>query len=510
MKPNLRNYFLACYPCVAIQTTEEQRAIADVLEVAKGIDGKQVVVWSATEGLRSIYPTAKSIPDSQDLVLACSFRQADTVYIMLDIHTWPFDRDPILVRSFKDLLLWAPENGSCVVVLASSYRPHPTFEKMVVVMDYSLPSKEDLKRIATGISESAGKQVIIGDDIIRALGGLNTTEAENALALSLVQEDSFNSGVIYREKIQAVKKSGLLEIVDPDPQGLDAIGGLDALKAWILKRKRAYTPEAEAYGLPSPKGILLVGVPGTGKSLSAKAVGIALGVPTLKLDIGSLFNSLVGASEERTRDALKLAEAISPCVLWVDEIDKGLAGSSGSGANDSGVTRRVFGTIISWMQERRRPVFLVATANDVSALPPEFLRKGRWDEIFAVDLPTDQEREAIIGIHLRKRGRDPKRIFLDGSRETVSLIVATKGFTGSEIENVVEEAMFNAFDEGSELNNHFLLAAASSTVPLSTTAKEQIETIRTWAQSRARFASTPVSMVEKMAGRRKIGGRYDT
>jgi len=423
---------------------------------------------------------------------------------MMDIHTWPFDRDPILVRSFKDLLMWAPENGSCVVVLSASYRPHPTFEKMVVILDYSLPSKEDLRRIAMGIAESAGKQLAISDDVLCALGGLSTTEAENALALSWVQNQTFNPDIIYREKIQAVKKSGLLEIVDPDPRGLDAIGGLDALKTWVIKRKRAYTPEAEAYGLPRPKGILLVGVPGTGKSLSAKAVGTALGIPTVRLDIGVLFNSLVGASEERTREALRLAEAISPCVLWVDEIDKGLAGSSGTGANDSGVTRRVFGTIISWMQERRRPVFLVATANDVSVLPPEFLRKGRWDEIFAVDLPTDQERRDIIHIHLRKRNRNPDDVLPGNSMG--ALVNATRGFTGAEIENVIEEAMFDAFDQGEEINAQFLLVAAKNTIPLSTTAKEQIESIRMWASSRARWASSRTVVMNGVMSRRKMQG----
>lgn len=487
MKEALSNYFRAAYPCIAIQTTEEQRAVADVMDAAK-VTEKGFVVWSATEGMRAVLPNPKTLPDTEDLLAACRQRVPDTVYCLLDAHTWPFDRDPILTRSFKDLLSWAPANGSCVVLVSASYKPHPTFERMVTILDYTLPSKDDLRKISRGIAESAGQPDLpITDDIIRALGGLSTTEAENALALSMVATSTLDPSVVYAEKTAAVKRSGLLEIVEPDPRGLDAIGGLDNLKAWITKRKRAYTPEAEQYGLPTPKGILLVGVPGTGKSLSAKAVGTALGVPTVRLDIGALFNSLVGESEARTRDALKLAEAVSPCVLWVDEIDKGMAGSAGSGSGDSGVTKRVFGTIISWMQERRRPVFLVCTANDVTALPPELLRKGRFDEIFAVDLPSFEERSAIFAIHLSKRGRNPLTMVHPG------IIEATEGFTGSEIENVVEEALFNGFDEGTEITGVHLLAAARSTVPLSVTAKEQIERIRSWAQSRARFASTPTT-----------------
>jgi SpoVK/Ycf46/Vps4 family AAA+-type ATPase len=228
-----------------------------------------------------------------------------------------------------------------------------------------------------------------------------------------------------------------------------------------------------------------VGVPGTGKSLCAKCIGTALNVPTLRLDIGSLFNSLVGEREARTRDALKLAEALAPCVLWVDEIDKGLAGSQG-GSGDSGVTKRVFGSIISWMQERKRSVFLVATANDVTGLPPEFLRKGRFDEIFAVDLPSESERKAILTIQLKARKRDPKKFDLD------AICALSNTFTGSEIEATLDEALFRAFDQNKQLETQHLLDSTKEIVPLAVTAKEQIENIRAWARSRARFASTQV------------------
>ncbi len=497
IRTRLQNYFRASFPGVAIETTEEARAMTDVIEAAKAC-GKALVTWSATEGMRHVFPTSKEIDDTEDLLSACRQRFPDTIYVLRDIHTWPFDRDPILPRGLRDLLTWAPTDGSGVVIISPNFKPHGTFEKLVTVFDYSLPDTDDLARIVAGISESANKTLAVSDDLIRALGGMSTTEAENALSLSLVETGKFESSIIYREKVQAVRKTGLLDIVEADPRGLDAIGGLEDLKAWITKRKRAYSPEAKKFGLPTPKGVLIVGVPGTGKSLSAKAFGTALSIPTVRLDIGSLFNSLVGESESRTRDALKLAEAMAPCVLWVDEIDKGLAGSSGSGSGDSGVTRRVFGSIISWMQDRKRPVFLVATANQVESLPPELLRKGRFDEIFAVDLPRFDEREAIFRIHLIKAGRDPDTIAIPPCAK------ATEGFTGSEIEAVIYEALFTAFDENTELEAKHIMQAIQETTPLSVTAKEQIESIRAWANSRARFASSKVMQDASTSGKRRF------
>jgi SpoVK/Ycf46/Vps4 family AAA+-type ATPase len=339
--------------------------------------------------------------------------------------------------------------------------------------------------IAQEVGKSANKKELeISEDLIRALSGLSTSEAENALSLSVVETGKFSPEVVYREKISAVKRSGLLEIVTPDPLGLDSIGGLDNLKAWILKRKKAYSNEAESFGLPAPKGILLVGIPGSGKSLSAKAFGTALGIPTLKLDIGSLFSSLVGDSEAKTKATLELAEAMAPCVLWADEIDKGLSGAQGSGNNDSGVTRRVFGAILEWMQNRKKPVFVVATANQVESLPPEFLRKGRFDEIFALDLPTAEEREQIIKVQLKKYRRDYKKFSLQ------PIVEATNSFSGAEIEGVIVEALYDAFDSGEkELTTEYVVKASESIIPLSKVMAEKIEAIRQWAEGRARSAS---------------------
>ena len=497
MKQRLINYFKAAYPAVAIQTTEEPRAMGDVIAAAKEAK-KKVYTWSATEGLCPIDAVdtktgkPKPVVEGKDPLDAFQWRtpkkdsmHEEAIYIFRDINLYPLGRDPMLARSLRDLLTWAPTAGCTIIFICTEFKPAPCFEKLVTVTDYALPDKEALRKIATNVAESCGKKgMVISDELLSALGGLSTSEAENALALSFIECKEFTPAVIFREKVQAVRKTGLLEIIEADPKGLDNIGGLDLLKAWVTKRKRAYSPEAEKFGLPAPKGVLAVGVPGSGKSLISKAIGTAFNVPTVKLDIGALFNSLVGESESRTRDALKLAEAMSPCVLWIDEIDKGLAGASGSGSGDSGVTRRVFGTIISWMQERKRPVFLIATANNVSALPPELLRKGRFDEIFAVDLPSEKEREAIFAIHLTKKKRELKKFDLS------ILAQNTEGFTGSEIEAVVDDAMYSAFDRNKDIDDIILVQAAKDTTPLSKTAAEQIQAIRDWAKTRARYASS--------------------
>jgi len=256
------------------------------------------------------------------------------------------------------------------------------------------------------------------------------------------------------------------------------------LKEWLRKRRAALSQEARAFGLPAPKGVLLLGVQGTGKSLSAKAIANLWNLPMLRLDVGRVFGSLVGASEANMRAAIRTAEAVAPCILWIDELEKGFAGVQGSGVSDSGTTARVFATFLTWMQDKRAPVFVVATANDVSQLPPELLRKGRFDEIFFIDLPTAAEREQIFAIHLRKRGRDPQQYDLR------RLAAATESFSGAEIEQVVVAGLFTAFDAGRELTTDDMLEEASHTVPLAVMMREEIEELRTWAQLRTRPASS--------------------
>ena len=324
-----------------------------------------------------------------------------------------------------------------------------------------------------------------------AASGLTTIEAENAFALSFVQTRTIEPSVVAREKAQAVKKSGLLEIIETR-ESLESIGGLDSLKDWLLKRRDAFTPRAVEYGLPPAKGLLILGLPGTGKSLTAKVTAKVFGVPLLKLDAGRLYGGLVGQSESNLRSVIQTAEAIAPCVLWLDEAEKGLSGSKSSGSTDGGTSARVLGSLLSWMQEKTAPVFVVATANDVTQLPPELLRAGRWDQMFFVDLPQQMEREAIWTIQIRKHRRNPADF------DTVQLARASEGLTGSEIEAVFVESLYEGFDREAEPTDLDIARVLTEFVPLSKTMAEQITALRTWAKGRARFATSPAAAESRL------------
>ncbi|MGN0632192.1 MAG: AAA family ATPase, partial [Ruminococcus sp.] len=285
-------------------------------------------------------------------------------------------------------------------------------------------------------------------------------------------------------------KTGVLEFVKTD-LALDDIGGLENLKKWLLRRNNAWSEQAKRYHLPAPKGVLITGVPGCGKSLTAKAMSAIWGLPLIKLDMGKIFGSLVGSSEENMRKAIATAEAVAPCVLWVDEIEKGFSGLKSGG--DSGTSARVFGTFLTWMQEKTAPVFVIATANDISALPPELLRKGRFDEIFFTDLPTRSERAKIFALHIRKRTENSEiahniSITPECCNELADL---TKGYVGAEIEQIVIAAMYEAFYNDRGLEKEDIVKCIRETVPLSATQKEQILALREWASERAVLATAP-------------------
>jgi len=300
---------------------------------------------------------------------------------------------------------------------------------------------------------------------------------------------------VFAEKQQIIRKSGLLEYYATN-ENFANVGGLSVLKEWLAKRAVAFTNEARAFGLPFPKGILMLGVQGCGKSLCAKAVSNLWQLPLLRFDMGRMFGSLVGASEENVRRAIAVAESVAPAILWVDEIDKAFAGSQGSGATDGGTTARVFGTFLTWLSEKTAPVFVVATANDISQLPPELLRKGRLDEIFFVDLPSPEERKEILGIHINKRGRDAAKFDL------AVLAGTSSEFSGAEIEESINSALYDAFYAKQELTTAHVQAALSQTVPLAKTMDEQISRLLSWAEGRARNASVPRDTQKAGAARR--------
>jgi SpoVK/Ycf46/Vps4 family AAA+-type ATPase len=300
---------------------------------------------------------------------------------------------------------------------------------------------------------------------------------------------------VSSEKQQIIRKSGLLEYY-ASVESFSNIGGLSVLKDWLNKRAMAFSQEARMFGLPAPKGILMLGVQGCGKSLCAKAVSTQWQLPLLRFDMGRMFGSLVGSSEENVRRAIAVAESVAPAILWVDEIDKAFAGAQGSGATDGGTTARVFGTFLTWLSEKSAPVFVVATANDISQLPPELLRKGRLDEIFFVDLPSPEERTEVFRIHLTKRGRAPQGFDLG------ALSGGSKDFSGAEIEEAINSALYDAFYAGEDLTTAHVLKALGETVPLARTMDEQINRLRSWAEGRARNASVARGAKEEIATRR--------
>jgi ATP-dependent 26S proteasome regulatory subunit len=429
-----------------------------------------------------------------ELLQAITEEKERTVFLLKDYHLFLDEPDPIALRKLKDVLVEAKLKQKPIIIAGCRLVLPPELSRELTVVEFPLPGKEVLRHVLHGVMDSAGIKDMDGeqrDKAVDAASGLTTIEAENAFALSFVQTRSIQASVVSREKAQAVKKNGLLEIIETT-ESLDSIGGLDCLKQWLLQRKGAFSKRAVAFGLPAPKGVLILGIPGTGKSLTAKATASVFGVPLLKLDAGRIFAGLVGQSEANLRSVMQTAEAIAPCVLWLDEIEKGFSGMKSSGSTDGGTSARVFGSFLNWMQEKKAPVFIVATANDVSQLPPEMLRKGRFDELWFVDLPSQSEREAIWSIQIARYGRDSKDF------DCVQLARATEGFTGSEIENAFVDALYAAFDVGQEPTDLTIAKVLTEYVPLSRLMSEQINSLRNWTKGRARPATSPESTERKL------------
>jgi SpoVK/Ycf46/Vps4 family AAA+-type ATPase len=327
---------------------------------------------------------------------------------------------------------------------------------------------------------------------------LTLGEAENVFAKIIVKDERLSAedvNEVFAEKQQIIRKSGLLEYY-ATTESFSHVGGLSVLKDWLEKRSITFTDEARAFGLPAPKGILILGVQGCGKSLLAKAVSSMWQQPLLRFDMGRMFGSLVGSSEENVRRAISVAESVAPAILWVDEIDKAFAGSQSSGGTDGGTTARVFGTFLTWLSEKTAPVFVVATANDISQLPPELLRKGRLDEIFFVDLPSEAERAEVFRIHLTKRGRQHEQF------DIPALVKASHDFSGAEIEEAIISGLYDSFYAGHDLATEQVLVALRETVPLARTMNEQISRLRSWAEGRARNASIPRVVIPEQERRR--------
>ena len=487
MKTEIINYVRAGYPGIYLVSAEEVRVEAQIQSVAQTVE-RTLYAWSVTEGL--VNTTDGTIQEASDPVTgitAVAELPENSIVLFRDFHQFLDQPDPILIRAVKDALRHAKAKGKTLVILGCRSVVPSELEHEIVMVQFALPDKEELGVVLDNIANSAELPKPESESrqlLLDSACGLTSIEAENAFALSIVESGTFSPTLVARQKAAEVKKNGLLEVC-PSPGSLDDIGGLELLKAWLRQRKEAFGQNAADYRLPSPKGLLIIGIPGTGKSLTAKATASVLRRPLLKLDPGRLFGGLVGQSESNLRSVLATVEAIAPCVLWIDEIEKGFAGSRTSGSSDGGTSSRVFGTFLSWLQERSEPVFVVATANDVNQLPPELLRKGRFDEIFSVDLPNQTEREAILRIQIARYHRDPDAF------DILSLASQTDGLTGSEIEQLFIDSLYEAFSHHTEPTDLTVVGQMQNLVPLSKLMKEQIAKLRSWAKGRARPATKP-------------------
>jgi len=510
---NLRRLIRARFPLLSIQTAEESRALAEIAAVVGNrtqvAPARQVYTWSTANGFAALgQPGNQDTRTPHAALTAAAALTMPSVVVLLDLHPWLGSNqappDTQLVRALKDTVRYYKDGPVPRTLILISPTPQipPELESLVTLVDFPLPTEPQIRATLDGMiarNTSAGAlKVELGpagaERLAKAALGLTAFEAENAFARSMVDDGRLTDddiALVQEEKRQIVRKSGVLEVVR-STVGLDDIGGLENLKTWLRKRNGSWLDEAAAYGLPAPKGVLVTGVPGCGKSLTAKAMASAWSLPLVRLDIGRVFGGLVGASEQNMRTALRTAEAIAPCVMWIDEIEKGFA-SGASGSGDSGTSARVFGTFLSWMQEKTAAVFVIATANQISLLPPEMMRKGRFDEIFFIDLPTDAERWVIFSLHLKARLKaGPALGALPVTDELLgNLCTATEGFSGAEIEQVVIAACFDAFNERRALTADDLLHEIGNTVPLSVTQAEQIAQLRAWADIRAVAASAP-------------------
>jgi len=480
----------ARYPILYLVSWEETRVAEALKDVANRL-GKKIYFWSCTDGFdfeAFNVDEGQKVNPALDRVVASPER---AIFVFKDLHS--FLDDYRVVRKLRDLASHLRRSYKTLILLSPVLKIPTELEKEINVVDVPLPDLAEMGQILKNFLDAVKGNPSIEIDmddalferVVKSCLGLTASEAENVLAKALVFDRRFGIDDLPRiidEKKQIIRKSGLLEYFELT-ESMEHVGGLDELKNWLRNRSYAFSEKARAYGLPEPKGVLLLGVQGCGKSLAAKATAAEWKLPLLRLDVGSIFNSFIGSSEENIRKAIKIAESLAPAVLWLDEIEKGFAGSIGTGHVDAGTTARVFATFLTWLQEKKAPVFVFATANEIWALPPEFFRKGRFDEVFFVDLPQLAERESIFRIHLGKRNRDPKRFDLD------ALARASEGMSGAEIEESVISAMYEVFPAGRDITTADILKAMKDTVPLSITMKESIDELRRWARHRARMAS---------------------
>ena len=472
-------------PLIWVRSSEEQRVIELISETTKRLQPRRLGTWDYIDGLQGIL-NSQGIGSRQPMAILQWIQKigsdTPTILLLKDFHR--FCEDAGIARMLRNLATQLKKESHTIIICSGSWNPPNELDEELTILDLPLPKEDEIERLLHNISQASSSN--ISQETLKALTraccGLSESRIRQVAARSLAKRGKMgieDISEVLEEKRQSIARSEVLEYCESEST-ISNIGGLDSLKGWLKQRYQAFSEEAQSFGLPLPRGVLLIGPQGTGKSLTARAIAHSWSMPLLRLDVGRLFAGLVGASEARTRETIQRAEAMAPCVLWIDEIDKAFGGDSRS---DGGTSQRVLANILTWMAEKTSSVFLVATANGIDRLPAELVRKGRFDEIFMLALPTTHERFSILKLHIQKR-----RMNLNIPLETV--VERTAGFSGAELEQTVIEGMHFAFAEKRELEEKDLILAANQLVPLSRTAKEQLEALEDWASTgRARPAS---------------------
>lgn len=491
MPDQLELFIRAGNPLISIETIDEERAFDLVYGVADRIP-RPLVEWSMTGGLRRWEhgaPRDPLVAGGKALATLEHIRGEEperTIYVFKDLG--PHCKDAHVHRHLRDLLA-AFQASKCTLVMIDALPVPDEIRKFTVRYELGWPSADELEQVVREtyqrlrrdsyeeVSSKMTRRDV--DQLVQTLRGLTCRQAERVVASAILDDFALTSDDlphIIESKRTLLGSQGCLETIAADVSP-DGIGGLENLKDWLKLRRGGFAREAREFGLEPPRGVLMLGVPGCGKSLCAKVVAADWGMPLLRLDPGVLYQKFIGESESQLRQALSQAEAMAPCVLWIDEIEKAFASASASSA-DGGLSKRMFGTLLSWMQDHRHPIFIIATANDISALPPELMRKGRFDEVFFVDLPYPAARERILAIHLRRRNRDPESLDIGRIAE------AAEGFSGSELEQAVVSGLFAAYSKRQDLTTDHLLGEIQKTRPLSVLNSERMTRLREWARNR--------------------------
>ncbi len=493
----LSYYLAAGYALVQIVTWEEERALDLVKETGKLLS-RSVSTWSLTRGFGEKDVSPGSAIEALTRVGAAGDPR---LFVFLDFHS-QLD-DPIVLRKLRDLVPLLESRHQTVMFIGPVYFSPAELEKDLLVLDLDPPAEDELKQIILQTLEEVRTSSNLQSDsslqeaLVRAARGLTSREMRRMVKRLIHENPRFTREQVNRvleEKRRILRRSELLEFYEIS-ENLEDVGGLDLLKRWLSERAQAFGEKARAYGLPEPKGLLLLGAQGCGKSLSAKAVSGLWGIPLIRLDLTAILGK--ESEGEQLQRSLRMAEGLAPCVLWIDEIEKGFSQHRVRGSEAHGRMARAFASFLTWLQEKTSPVYVIATANSISEIPPELVRKGRFDDIFFVDLPMQAERREIFRIHIAGRNRDPEKYDL------AELARSTEGFSGSEIEQAVISAMYQAFTDGREFETKDILRSVSETVPLSETMEEDIKALRDWAKTRARPASLDTKLMDLLDGNNK-------